>query len=420
MSKSLENALGEGAWSVSSVIYDLNDMIDDEGRPVSERRADAAVRVGVEMEMRLCPFGGIRENKWMNVSALEQISRYYTAALAEMAAFRHQIAGADVTWADILAGVIDLLAGPAMYLLQQRNPQGPVPAQIAVGHKLAAGFFGVVRGMHERIALGAELPVTVDNFLNLVDEMEALVGASEACAGSPPMLRKAVTALLEGHTDNHVELDHLRLETARRLALQVQLGIFWHLYDSVHLWSLVKGELREHLTPFNSFLKRKIEHVEEKQDTDKPQQPNSSMLPDALEAQLRQKLADALNDTADPQALEEDLSTATGLLNDPGSAISYSGDTESLALHVAGYLNTYRLFVDELSRLERELRSYLGFSSDAPIHLGGAVFPTPQALPWYELILGRRIGENGHLTGSSTGVRRVELNDEIQTWKSHE
>jgi hypothetical protein len=58
-----------------------------------------------------------------------------------------------------------------------------------------------------------------------------------------------------------------------------------------------------------------------------------------------------------------------------------------------------------LCRLELRLRELLGFSAQAPIHLGGAVFPIPQALPWYELVLGRRIGESGHLTGSSVGLR---------------
>jgi len=414
MSKSLEDALGEGAWSVSAIIADLNDMLDDEGRPISERRANARTRVGVEMEMRQCPFGGTRHDKWMNVSALAQVTRYYNAVLAEMAAFRRQAEGGNATWDDILAGVVDLLAGPAIYLLQQRNPQGPVPAQVAVGHKLAAGFFGVLRGLHERLALGANIPVTVDSFLNLVDEMGALVGASEVCAGSPQMIHKASTALLEGSSDHRVELDHLRIDMARCLALQVQLGIFWHLYDRVHLWSLILGEFREHLTPCNSFLQRKIESAGNDLDALAPPRPNSAMLPDALDASLRHRIADALNDAADPQILEEDRRTAIELLNEPGSAIRYNGAAEPFALRVANYLNTYRLFVAELSRVELVLRGHLGFPSDTPIRLGAVVFPTPQALPWYELILGRRLGEHGRLTGKSIRVRGATPSEEPQ------
>lgn len=406
MSKSLVDALGENAWSVSAVVFDLNDMLDDEGRPISERRADAAVRAGVKMEMRECPYAGIRQGKLMNVSALVQISHYFNPVMTEIAAFRHQAGGANATWADILACVIDQLSRPAIYLLQQRSAHGPVPAQMAVGHKLAAGFFGVMRGLHERLALGASLPVTSDTFLNLVDEMGALVGASEACAGSPQMIQKASIALVEGNSSSQLlELERRRVEMARCLALQVQLGIFWDLYDRVHLWSLIRGEFREHLIPCNSFLSRKLEGARNEVDALESPRPNSTVLPDALDAQLRGKLADALRDVADPQALEEDFRTATELLNEPGSAIFYDGEAAPFALRVANYLNTRRLIVAELSRLELELRGHLGFSSDTPIRLGTAVFPKPQALPWYEFILGRHLGANGHLTGSSTGVR---------------
>lgn len=405
MSKSLVDALDNGAWSVSAVMFDLDDMLDDEGRPISERRADAMARVGVEMEMRECPFAGIRHDKLMNVSALTQITHYFNDVLAEIAAFRRQAKGEHATWEEILAYIVELLAGPAIYLLQQRNPTGPVPAQIAVGHKLAAGMFGVLRDLHERLALGANIPVTVDSFLDLVDEMGALVGTSEACAGSPKMIRKVSTVLLEGSPDYHVELDPLRFDVAHCLALQVQLGIFWDLYDRVHLWPLIMGEFREHLTPSNSFLEGKMERAENDLEKSAPPRPNNSVLPDALDVQLRQRFSDALNDAADQQTLEEDMRTVTELLNEPGSAVRYSGATEPFALSVANYLNTYRLFVTELSRLELVLRGHLGFPSDTPIRLGTAVFPTSQALLWYELILGRRLGAQGRLTGSSIRSR---------------
>ncbi len=405
MSRSLEDALNENPWSVSAIVFDLDDMLDDEGRPVSERRADAAARVGVEMEMRQCPFAGIRHDKWMNVSALAQITRYYQDILAEMAAFRRQPKGANATWEDILACIVELLAGPAIYLLQQRDRTGPVPARIAVGHKLAAGYFGVMRGLHERLAVGADIPMTVDTLLGLVDEMDALVGASEVCAGSPQMIRNATRALLEGTADDYLEIDPQRLDVARCLASQVQLGIFWRLHDNVHFWSLIRGEFREHLAPFNKFLEQKLERAGNDMDVLAPRRPDGNMLPEALDTQQRNKLVAALNDVADPQTLQEDFHTATELLNQPGSAIGYNGDTELFAQCVANYLNTYRLFEAELSRIELELRNLLGFPSATPICLGTAVFPTAKSLPWYELILGRRYGENGHLTGSSTGVR---------------
>ena len=407
MSKSLDDALSEGAWSVSAIIADLNDMLDDEGRPISERRADAAARVDVEMEMRKCPFDGIRHDKWMNVSALTQITNYYKPVLAEMAAFRRQAKNANPTWDDIMAGVVDLLAGPAIYLLQKRNPQDKVPAQIAVGHKLAAGMFGVLCGLHERLALGDNIPISVDSFLNLVDETDALVGAAmEACAGSPLMIRKASVALLEGTAENQIDIDPVRLDIAHNLGLQIQLGIFWQLYDRQHLWALIMGEFKEHLVPCNQFLQRKIENATNDLDSHPPPKPDSSRLPATLDPILREHLIAALDVDVDPQMLQEDLQTATDLLNEPGSVISYNGDSQTFALSVAYYLNTYRLFKTELSRLEQQLRGHLGFPLETPIQLGGVVFPTPQALPWYELILGRRLGEDGHLTGKNTKIAK--------------
>jgi hypothetical protein len=404
MSKSLMAALSNGAWSVSAVVFDLNDMLDDEGRPISERRADAAVRAGVEMDMRPCPYAGIRHGKLMNLSALAQITHYYNPVMAEIAAFRRQSGGA-LSWDDILACVVDQLSGPAIYLLQHRSDHGPVPARMAVGHKLAAGYFGVMRSLHERLALGASLPVTVDAFLHLVDETGALVGASEACAGSPPMIRKATTALVEGNFDHPAELDPLRIEMARCLALQVQTGIFWDLYDEVHLWSLVRGEFRDHLHPCNSFLLHEFDSAHHSLDTLAPPRPLGDRLPQALDPQLRARLAEALNDAADPQALEEDVRTATAELKEPGNPIGYDGDAAPLALRVANYLNAHRLFEAELSRLELELRKLLGFPPETAIHLGAAVFPMPRALHWYELILGRKLGADGHLTGRNTRAR---------------
>ena len=405
MSKSLTDALNEDAWSVSAIIFDLNAMLDDEGRPLSERRADAMARVDVEMEMKHCPFPDYRKDKWMNVSALTQITQYLNPVLEEMEAFRGHIKNDDVTWEDILACVIDQLASPTIYLLQQRN-QDPVPAKVAVGHKLAAGMFGVMRGLFKQRALGNnDLPVSVDSFMKRIEETEALLGAThEACAGSIAMIEKATTALIEGNPDNQLELDPLRFELAHCLALQVQLGIFWSLYDRVHLWSLMRGEFREHLVPCNNFLMNKIKQTENDLEAVAPPRPGSSALPAALDTSTRNILTEALNDTAEPKALEEDLQTASELLNEPGSVIQYNGAIEPLALQAANYLNTYRLFEAELSKIELKLREHLSFSQNAPIRLGAAVFPTAQALPWYELIIGRRLGTNGRLSGKSTKV----------------
>lgn len=405
MSKSLADALEGGAWSVSKVVFDLNDVRDDEGRPISERRADATVRAGVEMDMRECPYSGIRHGRLMNMSALAQISNHYNAVMAEIAAFRGQLGRDEASWPDILAVVLDQLARPAIRLLQQRDPHRPVPAQAAVGHKLAAGLFGVMRTLHERLALGANLPVTADLFMQLVDETGALVGASEVCAGSPQMIRKTAVTLVEGGAANDVVLDQARMDIARCLAQQVQLGIFWQLYDQCHVWELLRGDTRKQLLPSNDFLTRKLEQAAMVMAPAAPLRPDAANLPASLGADTRSRLSDALGEAAHPPVLEEDIATATGLLGEAGSAIAYRGDAGPFAQRIACYLHAHRQFVSELFRLECRLRALLGFPAETPIQLGSAVFPRAQALPWYEMVLGRRFGEAGHLTGSCSGIR---------------
>jgi len=403
MSKSLVNALGDGAWSVSAVVFDLNDMLDDEGRPISERRADAVVRAGVEMEMKECPYSGIRHGKLMNVSALVQISHYFNDATAEMSAFRRE-AGDDANWDDMLACIVDLLSQPAIYLLQQHSPSGPVPAQMAVSHKLAAGFFGVLRGLHERLALGHDLPVTVNCLLAVVDEMGALVGASEACAGSPQMIRKACTALVEGTPESSLRIDPVRLDIARCLTLQVQLGIFWHLYDRFHLWTLVRGEFGGHLQAGNKYLADRLAGTRSELPDSAPPRPDCSRLPAALEPQFRRSLAEALCENADQQALAADIRAASELLSQPNKAMLYDGEIPPLAMRIAWYLNTHRQIMGELSRLELVLREHLKSPADQPLRLGAAAFPIPQALSWYQLLLGRRLGPNCDLAGKQTAA----------------
>lgn len=405
MSKSLVDALDGGAWSVSEVIFDLDDMLDDEGRPVSERRADAAVRVGVEMDVRECPYPGIRHNQLMNASALAQVGKHYNDVLDEVAIFRSQVGGSNATWSDILAAVMDQLSRPAIWLLEQRDTSGPVPARTAVSHKLGAGFFGVMRTLHERIALGKTMPVSVEDFLALTDETGALLGASEACAGPAKMIRKASTVLVAGDTVDEPELDSARLDIARHLALQVELGVFWRLYDHTHYWAIVRGEIRQHLTPWNDYLARQMELAEHSLDTTEPGRPQGAALPHALRKESRQKLAAAIEDAPPDANLAEDLRVAGELLADGRSVIAYDGDTEALLLRIAHYLNAHRTFLAEISRLERDLREQLGYPVGSPIKLGAAAFPAANALPWYERILGRRVDESGRLTGDSVGIR---------------
>lgn len=405
MSKHLVNALNGEAWSVSGLVFDLNDKLDDEGRPLSERRAVAAVRAGVEMEMRECPYKDARHGKLMNVSALEQIAQHFDPVLADIAAFRRQLGGESANWFHILAGVLDQLAGPAFFLLEQRDPMARVPTATAVGHKLAEGYFGVLRGLHESLALDEGLPVTSEALLARVVQTGALIGQSEVCAGSTKMLQRATEALIDGRPEGDELLPSARLERACCLALQVQLGILWDLYDRAHLAELMCAKTSTQLVPANDFLRRKLASAVLEHGSLQVRRPGATALPAVLTVEKHEQLGAALQERARPEVLQDDLNDAMALLQQPGSVLGYTGNREAMAQRVACYLHGYRLFKSEISRLELELRRAIGYDDEVAIQLGGLAFPLSRALPWYELILGRRMGNEGRMTGTSTGLR---------------
>lgn len=405
MSKSLTDAMEGKAWSVTRVMHDLNDVLDDEGRPIAERRADVSARAGVKMEMRECPYSGIRHGRLMNVSALEQIAHHYNAVMSEIAALRKQLGGEKAAWSDILAVVLDQLAGPAIRLLKRHVTDGRVQAQIAVGHKLAEGIFGVMRTLHERRAIGVDYPVTAEAFIRVMEETNALVGASEACAGSPQMIRKTVNLLVAGGPENGLVIDQDRVDMARLLARQIELGIFWQLYDQIHLWELVRGKTREVLHPSNDFLMGKLRETGIKAAPSPPPALEVSSLPASLDTSSRQRISNALQGRPDQNELQDDMREIMRLLAEPGAVIRYQGEHAAFAECMAQYLNVRRNILSEQEKLERELRRLLELPIEAPIRLGPAAFPEPQALPWYEMTAGCRLGDTGHLNGRCNGVR---------------
>ena len=408
MSKNLINALHGEAWSISALVCDLSDQLDDEGRPLAERRAEATVRAGVTMEMRECPYKDARHGKLMNVSALTQIAEHLEPVLADISAFRHA-AGAEPDWSQILAGVMDKLAAPACHLITHRDAPTPIPARVAVGHKLAEGYLGVMRKLLERIALGESIPVSTEVFLEIVHQSGALFGASEVCAGSTAMLQHTTEALIDGQPETTQTVDPIRLLIARDLALQVQMGVLWELYDRVHLSQLMDTEIASQLKPCNDFLQAKLNEAQREHGQVQAARPLPAALPRELDSATREQLGIALQDQASPAELQPDIAIHLALLGQPGSVIAYRGDHQTMAHRVANYLHCYRLFLTALTQLEWRLRKSLDYHTQAPVKLGGLAFPLPQALPWFELILGCRMNEAGHLQGSQVGVRQTPL-----------
>ncbi|MGB1091374.1 MAG: hypothetical protein ACPGYX_04570, partial [Oceanobacter sp.] len=93
-------------------------------------------------------------------------------------------------------------------------------------------------------------------------------------------------------------------------------------------------------------------------------------------------------------------------LSSGGRVLAYTGeDSEKLAIRCLQYLELYRLFSDQLSQMEIEIRKHLGYEGNSGIELGRMVFPTTRTLPWYERLVGHKLDKQGwRLTGSSRGL----------------
>lgn len=421
MSKLYTHALGGEAWSLSELVFDLDDCLDNEGRPVSERRANMATRTGVEMDMRVCPYSDKRNGQWMNMSALNQVSAHYTDVMATLVAFRQaQKAAGEDGWPAVQAAVIDLLLQPALarLLLGPQASAGRIPAQAAVAHKLGAGFFGILRLVNDRYASGLTLEFSVDAFLDFVARRDALIGAAEVCAGSPQMIRKTTLGLFDAKAEAGSEANGMtaaRLAVARILALQVVVGTFWRLFDESHWFNLCCGGNQLRLQPCNSHLQQRLDFEHQSCPLVYPQLSSAS-LPAGLMATERLALQQLLDNHVPDGLLASDVARIQALLAAGPTVVGYRGEVDVLVSRLALYLYGYRLFRQVLARQERELRDALwqlpgidgcGLDRAAAVNPGRMIFSPPKALPWYECLAGCRMNSEGFLHGSATGLRPV-------------
>ncbi|MCY0967262.1 hypothetical protein [Parathalassolituus penaei] len=416
MSKSYINALAGRPWSLSELVFDLDDCIDDEGRPVSERRATMATRAGVEMDMRVCPYSDKRNGQWMNVSALSQVSTHYNEVMASLLAFRlAQKAAGEDDWMAVQAAVVDLLLQPVLSRLQlgQQASNGRIDAQAAVAHKLGAGFFGILRSVNDRYASGQDLPFGVESFLDFVERRDALVGVTEVCAGSPQMIRRACVGLFDAEPAAQAEGIHIpaaRLTVARLLTLQVAVGTCWRLLDEQHWFRLCCGSERTFLQPMNTHLRQRLDFEHRSCPLVSPE-PSEQGLPAGLMAEHRIVLQRAL---AGKPVDQTDVSRVAELLAEGPAVVRYAGDPQQLQQQIAAYLLAWRSFRAVLFDLEQQIRIAFwqlpgaavdGLDANAGFNPGRMIFANPKALPWYECMVGCRMDNDGYLYGSSTGLR---------------
>lgn len=399
MRSELEAALSGEPWAVSGVVFGLHVIRDDEGRPVHERRAPSAVKRGVPMELRGCPYDDERHGVLMNVSALAQITRHLGAVTEDAGTFRSTISGAE-RWDPMLMTVMDQLASPAIHLLRLRDPHGPVPAAKAVAHKVAAGYFGALHRLLLAEGRGDRGPVSAAAFLEYVRAERILVGPSEACAGPPHMIARLTELLVHGMVHGSPRTlapDETRQVLARGLGNQVHLGVAWELFDDrmerefFRRWHL-PGRLRLR----NAFIGQKLDARASAltRSEGAPADRAARALPTSLGADALEPIRRVLSDgelhgeanAAAVRAIDELLAQGEGAIQLVDASLR-----PELARSIAHYLGVYRAFVAALWSIERELRERLGFSREAPMKLHAVILPIPRCLDWYTAVLGHRL-----------------------------
>ncbi|MDH5491257.1 MAG: hypothetical protein OEY14_04835 [Myxococcales bacterium] len=381
---------------MSGVIYALESVLDDEGRPLGERRAPSAAKQGVDMDLRACPYHDERKGHPMNVAALAQITRHLTAVSEDIADVRSWIRREERSWIPMFVAVIDQLSAPARHLLERRSAEGPIPAILSVGHKLAAGYLGVVRDLVAEEALGGARPIDVDSFMAYVHSSRALIGAAEACAGPPHMIERLSGILLDADPGRDAPIDARRLEIATRIATQIRLGIVWERYDLAierHFFEarMDAGWLR----PRNDFMREQLEsrRLAARGATLPPIERLPDALPDASELARPAELRAALEGGARRHASLETVGEIARLIGHDEGALPLNAEADPIALarDVASYLWVYRAFVGELWSQERRLRVLLEYDTSVPLRCTGTILPLPRALRWFEALTGHRL-----------------------------
>jgi hypothetical protein len=394
----LDAAISGEAWSLGGTLFATGGLLDEDGRPVSERRASSAARREAVFDMRPCPYRDERKGHLMNVSALAQITRHLDVVERDAAAFRHCL-GPEPSWDAMLAAVVDLLARPAVFILTGDDPEARVPARAAVEHKLAAGYFGAMRKLLVLQAREGEVDPSVPAFMSHVRSTKSLVGASEACAGPTHLIERLCRTLLHGNdalAGSGAEARPERVTVSTILAQQIRVGVAWELFDARMERAILDVYAEGALEPQNPFMAREIEargEVLNGIDVARLSQIETALPRLGSEASSRwlsRIVARCVEGRAADAAL---CSTVAALLRHHEGALTPRDEAvvAQLSSIVGNYVIAYAAFVDCLWALEQGIRRALGYERSAPFRLDPVTFPMPAALRWLEAVLGHRL-----------------------------
>lgn len=199
-----------------SVIGIASAAKDADGRPCGEAQAPAAAREGVELVLHVIAYPGSRRGKWINVSALRQMTGHWSAILGDLSALRAGFL-ARYRWPGFTIGGLWRFAVIASslpaYLVRRREARGvgeAIPPDVASLFKAIQGVFMTTQHM---IATGRPVDdvVAVDEFLAHTDAHGILLApdGDRACSAPQAMLKEFMTVVIDGPAAGH--------EAARRI-----------------------------------------------------------------------------------------------------------------------------------------------------------------------------------------------------------
>jgi hypothetical protein len=214
----------------SMLMGEVNDLIDEDERPIGEIRSNASVRANVITEYRACRYSGSRGQSGLliNFSALKQAIRSWPRVLGTVeyvrTAYLDRYPTDELSLLELarVSGVGLLLPAYIIFREPSRVTAGQVPVFVSVTHKLLAGVFSLTKNLLLcQVAMGNPYDKVLADANTLYDFAELsgmLVGktGTEVCAGTPGMIDEILSILVRGESKEKPECSQVlppRIET---------------------------------------------------------------------------------------------------------------------------------------------------------------------------------------------------------------
>lgn len=393
MAAALSSIFTGAAWSASGLLFGVDGLFDDDGRPLGERRAPSAAKARSPMVLEPAPYDDARKGLAMNVSALEQVQRHLKSVLDDIGGFHALRPPGPRSWESMLLAVVDQLSAPIVHVIRQGSAEARVPASKAVGYKLAAGYFGALRKLLAAAAHGDTREATPETFLEFVSTQRLLIGGNEVCAGPPRLIDWTTRVFMDGVAGAPPCGEPVRLTVATLLTQQVQLGLAWELFDAAAEARLL-GEYGQRMRARSTFLATALADRLEALAAAQPRpswEAARRALPASLTGAERASLLEAMaahaaGGRASASAQLEELA-----LRGEGALDLDEGVGAALARHFATWLEVYPRFCAQQAELETALRRVLGRDTGAPIEMSALMMCPSRALRWFEAAVGHAL-----------------------------